>query len=74
MGGGFRFSLSQREGVDGRGMLFSFSNRSTAGLGSAFHFLLQCWEGEAGRLAPIELENAREMDHFMALKTTEKIR
>ena len=25
VGGGFRSSLSQREGVDGRGMLFSFS-------------------------------------------------
>ena len=30
--------------------------------------------GEAGRVAPVEVKNEREMDHFMALKTTEKIR
>ena len=45
-----------------------FINRAILG------WWLQCWEGEAGRVAPIEHENGGEMNHFMALKTKEKVR
>jgi hypothetical protein len=34
--------------------------------------MMECWKGEAGRVAPIEHENEGEMDHSMALKNTEK--